>query len=62
MGASEINLTPAASAFISGGPVGRMATAMDVALVVRFLTGPDAAFITGSDIRVDGGSVAATVR
>lgn len=62
MGASEISHTPAAGAFISGGPVGRMATAMDVAMVVRFLIGPDAAFITGSDIRVDGGSVAATVR
>jgi len=62
MGTSEIAHTPAAGAFITGGPVGRMATAMDVALVVRFLIGPDAAFITGSDIKVDGGSVAATVK
>lgn len=59
MGASEIAHTPAAGAFVSGGPVGRMATAMEVALVVRFLIGRDAAFITGSDVKVDGGSLAA---
>lgn len=36
-------------------PLGRMGTAEDVARVIAFLCGPDASFITGQNIVVDGG-------
>lgn len=38
-------------------PLGRLGSADDVARVVRFLAGPDAAYITGQVIVVDGGMV-----
>ncbi|MFO7588896.1 MAG: 3-oxoacyl-[acyl-carrier-protein] reductase [Gemmatimonadota bacterium] len=38
-------------------PLGRIGTPEDVAAVVRFLTGPGAAYITGQVIVVDGGMV-----
>jgi NAD(P)-dependent dehydrogenase (short-subunit alcohol dehydrogenase family) len=37
----------------------RAGTPDDIAAVTAFLTGPDASFITGNDILVDGGTVAA---
>ncbi len=36
-------------------PLGRMGTAKEVAKAVAFLCGPDASFITGQDLAVDGG-------
>jgi NAD(P)-dependent dehydrogenase (short-subunit alcohol dehydrogenase family) len=36
-------------------PLGRMGTAKEVARAVAFLCGPDASFITGQDLTVDGG-------
>jgi 3-oxoacyl-[acyl-carrier protein] reductase len=36
-------------------PLGRIATADEIAKVVRFLAGDDAAYITGAVIPVDGG-------
>jgi 3-oxoacyl-[acyl-carrier protein] reductase len=42
-------------AIITGVPLGRTATADEVAGVVQFLAGPDAAYITGAVIPVDGG-------
>ncbi len=39
----------------AGTPLGRLGTPEDVSGVVAFLCSPDAAFITGSVIRVDGG-------
>jgi NAD(P)-dependent dehydrogenase (short-subunit alcohol dehydrogenase family) len=36
-------------------PLGRMGTAREVAKAVAFLCGPDASFITGQDLSVDGG-------
>ena len=36
-------------------PAGRFATPDEVAGVVRFLAGPDAAYVTGAVIPVDGG-------
>ena len=41
--------------YLSGIPSGRFATAQEVAGVVRFLAGPDAAYISGAVIPVDGG-------
>jgi len=38
-------------------PLGRIGTVEDVAGVVSFLCGPDAAYLTGQDIIVDGGSI-----
>ncbi|HEY7073487.1 MAG TPA: SDR family NAD(P)-dependent oxidoreductase [Acidimicrobiales bacterium] len=38
-------------------PLGRIGTVDDVAGVVAFLCGPDAAYVTGQDIIVDGGSI-----
>jgi 3-oxoacyl-[acyl-carrier protein] reductase len=42
-------------AIVAGIPLGRTATADEVAGVVQFLAGPDAAYITGAVIPVDGG-------
>jgi 3-oxoacyl-[acyl-carrier protein] reductase len=42
-------------AIISSVPLGRIASADEVAGVVQFLAGPDAAYITGAVIPVDGG-------
>jgi len=42
-------------AILSGVPLGRMASADEVAGVVQFLAGPDAGYITGAVIPVDGG-------
>ncbi len=42
-------------AILSGVPLGRIASADEVAGVVQFLAGPDAAYITGAVIPVDGG-------
>jgi NAD(P)-dependent dehydrogenase (short-subunit alcohol dehydrogenase family) len=39
--------------------MGRQGTAEDIAAAVDFLTGPHATFITGADLLVDGGVVAA---
>jgi NAD(P)-dependent dehydrogenase (short-subunit alcohol dehydrogenase family) len=37
----------------------RVGTPDDIAAAAAFLTGPDSSFITGNDILVDGGAVAA---
>ncbi len=42
-------------AILAGIPLGRTATADEVAGVVQFLAGPDGAYITGAVIPVDGG-------
>jgi NAD(P)-dependent dehydrogenase (short-subunit alcohol dehydrogenase family) len=43
---------------IAASPTGRIGTPHDIAAAVAFLTGPDAGFITGTDLLVDGGVVA----
>lgn len=42
---------------VAATPLGRLGTAVDVAKVVRFLAGDDAAFVTGQVVGVDGGLV-----
>ena len=42
-------------AIVAGVPLGRTASADEVAGVVQFVAGPDAAYITGAVIPVDGG-------
>ena len=60
MGYSEIESTSGAAAMRGANPIPRTGTAMDVALAARFLASDDASFITGCDLRIDGGSIAAT--
>ena len=43
------------SKFLGNVPMGRLCEPSDVAAVVSFLAGPDAAFITGTNLEVDGG-------
>jgi NAD(P)-dependent dehydrogenase (short-subunit alcohol dehydrogenase family) len=45
-------------AMIAGSGTGRIGTPEDIAGVVGFLIGPDAGFITGTDLLVDGGVIA----
>ena len=44
---------------IEMSPTRRLGTANDIAAAVEFLVSPAASFITGVDLRVDGGVVAA---
>ena len=46
-------------ALIDGCPAGRAGTPDEVATVGALLLGPDGAFITGSDVLMDGGLTAA---
>jgi NAD(P)-dependent dehydrogenase (short-subunit alcohol dehydrogenase family) len=48
-------------AMVNGSPTGRLGTPHDIASAVEFLVGPQASFITGTDLLVDGGVVAAVV-
>jgi NAD(P)-dependent dehydrogenase (short-subunit alcohol dehydrogenase family) len=43
---------------VAGSATGRLGTAEDVAAAATFLLGPEASFITGTDLLVDGGVVA----
>lgn len=46
-------------AMIDASPAGRLGTPDDIASAAAFLLGPEAAFITGTDLLVDGGVTAA---
>ncbi len=43
---------------VAGSPAGRLGTPDDIAAAVEFLAGPQATFVTGTDLLVDGGVVA----
>ena len=58
MGKSEIANTTGAQALLDATPVGRVGTAMDIALAAQFLCSDAASFITGTDLLVDGGGTA----
>jgi NAD(P)-dependent dehydrogenase (short-subunit alcohol dehydrogenase family) len=55
MGRREAEENPNAAAVVTATPAGRWGTAMDIAAAVRFLASDSAGFITGTDLRVDGG-------
>lgn len=44
---------------IDASAAGRLGTPADIAAAVAFLLGPDSAFVSGTDLLVDGGVVAA---
>jgi NAD(P)-dependent dehydrogenase (short-subunit alcohol dehydrogenase family) len=48
-----------AASYAQESALGRAGTSADVAGVVAFLAGPDAAYVTGTDVLVDGGTLAA---
>jgi NAD(P)-dependent dehydrogenase (short-subunit alcohol dehydrogenase family) len=45
-------------AMVAASPAGRMASADEIAGAAAFLLGPEAGFITGSDLLIDGGVIA----
>jgi NAD(P)-dependent dehydrogenase (short-subunit alcohol dehydrogenase family) len=61
MGHQEMAAQPIMGEMMKGSPVPRFGTASEVAEAVAWLAGPGAAFITGTDLLIDGG-VAATMR
>ncbi len=46
-------------AMIAASPAGRMAPPEEIAVAAGYLLGPDAGFVTGSDLLIDGGVIAA---
>ncbi len=59
MGRKEFEAQPVMADFVAGSPLGRMIEADEVAAVIEFLASPQASGITGTDVLVDGGAVAA---
>lgn len=58
MGRRELEKTDGAAQLRDAAPLGRAGAPMDIALAAQFLLSDAASFITGTDLRVDGGSVA----
>jgi NAD(P)-dependent dehydrogenase (short-subunit alcohol dehydrogenase family) len=58
MGRREIVETPSAGGMIEAAPLGRAGSPMEIAQLARFLASDDAGFITGTDVRIDGGLMA----
>lgn len=58
MSRREMAQSPDAAAHGKAAAVGRFGTPMDIAHVAQFLASDMAAYISGCDIRVDGGSIA----
>jgi NAD(P)-dependent dehydrogenase (short-subunit alcohol dehydrogenase family) len=59
MGAQELANTPFMEVLAKETPLGRQGEADELASVVAFLLSDDARFVTGTDVLVDGGVVAA---
>ncbi|HEY9091348.1 SDR family oxidoreductase [Parasphingorhabdus sp.] len=57
MGRFEVDHGEAAAEVLAQTPLKRWGTAMDIAQAARFLTSDMASFITGTDLRIDGGMV-----
>lgn len=58
MSRHEMTQSPDAAAHGNAAAMGRFGTPMDIARVAQFLASDAAAYISGCDIRVDGGSIA----
>lgn len=59
MGRQEASLDETAEAQVKSAPAGRWGTAAEIAAAAGFLLSPTARFITGCDLRVDGGAMGA---
>jgi NAD(P)-dependent dehydrogenase (short-subunit alcohol dehydrogenase family) len=59
MNRQEHEASPMMADILAHTPLGREGSADEIAAVALFLCSPAASFVTGSDIRVDGGSLAA---
>jgi len=59
MGRAELAANPLAVAAASATPLGPVGRPADIAAAVDFLASDSASYITGCDLRVDGGTVAA---
>jgi NAD(P)-dependent dehydrogenase (short-subunit alcohol dehydrogenase family) len=59
MGQKEIQETPGVDVVMAATPLARAGRPMDIALAAHFLASNQAGFITGCDLRIDGGSTAA---
>jgi len=57
MSHSEMAQQPLMKTIIEKSPLPRLALPREVATVATFLCGPDATFVTGTDILVDGGAM-----
>lgn len=58
-GRLELKEHPQVAAVLAGTPLQRIGTPDDIASAVEWIAGPAASFVTGIDLRVDGGTVAA---
>lgn len=56
---SQVGVESTLAAWGSAHPLGRVATAREIAHAASFLASPRASFITGEDLRADGGLLAA---
>ena len=59
MGRLEASNHPAMATMVEGSPLGREARPEEVAAVAAFLVSDAASFMTGTDVLVDGGAIAA---
>jgi len=62
MGRAEQAASPQMNAMLARTPLGRFGSADEIASVAVFLCSPDASYVSGCDIRVDGGMLAAMGR
>jgi NAD(P)-dependent dehydrogenase (short-subunit alcohol dehydrogenase family) len=58
MGRAEAGTDSASEALVTSVPIGRWGTPMEIAMAVGFLISDAAGFITGADLRIDGGAMA----
>jgi NAD(P)-dependent dehydrogenase (short-subunit alcohol dehydrogenase family) len=58
-GRLELREHPQVAAVLAGTPMQRIGTPDDIAGIVEWVTGPAASFVTGTDLRIDGGTIAA---